>query len=389
MDSLTPATSLHAKLRERYDAEPMVLRVTRNANVDLPERHALLNGPDAINRFAATLATTTRNSTNALHFTLPSELHYLNEGDIIRLNPDRGQLWVMYRKDSPHNSVLLTERCNSWCVMCSQPPRKTDDSHLIGDWKDAISLMSPKTTEIGFTGGEPLLLGEDFFHLLELCKTHLPNTSIHVLSNGRLFNYCSYAKRLSDIDLNDFMIGIPLYSDIAWRHDFVVQTPNAFDQTIRGILNLARCDIPIEIRVVIHRHTIDRLPELAAFIARNLPFVEHVALMGLEPIGFGRTNLEALWVDPADCRNELTQAVEMLQQHGLTTSIYNYQLCVLPEPLWPHARQSISDWKNIFLPICESCSVRERCAGFFHSATDAHSSHISPITEYADSSIES
>ncbi len=40
--------------------------------------------------------------------------------------------------------------------------------------------------------------------------------------------------------------------------------------TIEGILNLKRCGVRVEIRVVIHRETYKRLPELARFIARNL-----------------------------------------------------------------------------------------------------------------------
>jgi hypothetical protein len=36
------------------------------------------------------------------------------------------------------------------------------------------------------------------------------------------------------------MIGIPIYSDVSTIHDYVVQSDGAFDETIRGILNLKR-----------------------------------------------------------------------------------------------------------------------------------------------------
>lgn len=381
MAPLIPTTALLGRCRERYALPANILRVTTNQAVDEPARHALLNPKYSVGGFGATLGTREPNRKALLHFTLPEELHHLSEGDIIRLNPERGEIWVMYRRQSPHNSLLLTERCNSYCVMCSQPPRKVDDSHLIEDWKTAIPLMSPETGELGFTGGEPLLLGKHFFDLLRICKHNLPETAIHILSNGRLFNYLVNAKELASIDLIDLMIGIPLYSDIAWRHDFVVQSPKAFDQTIRGIINLARLKVRIEIRVVVHKHTIDRLPELAKFITRNLPFVSHVAIMGLEPIGFGKTNLNALWLDPAKCHEELYASTMTLSQAGVPTSLYNYQLCVLPQDLWPFAVQSISDWKNIYLPPCDACVARNYCAGFFHSARDAHSDHVAPILE--------
>ncbi len=176
------------------------------------------------------------------------------------------------------------------------------------------------------------------------------------------------------------MIGVPLYSDIAWRHDHVVQARGAFDQTIRGLINLARCHVPIEIRIVLHRLTIPRLVALCQFITRNLPFASHIALMGYEPIGFGKANLQALWMDPADYQPELEQAIDILSAHGLNASIYNHQLCILRESLWPFAKQSISDWKNIFLPACSTCMRQAECGGFFHSATNAHSQHITPFT---------
>jgi His-Xaa-Ser system radical SAM maturase HxsC len=196
-----------------------------------------------------------------------------------------------------------------------------------------------------------------------------------------MFNYLSFCEELAGVGHPDLVIGIPLYSDIASRHDFVVQAVGAFDQTVRGIMNLERCGTRVEIRVVLHRWTIERLPQLAQFLARNLPFVDHVALMGLEVTGFGRLNLDALWIDPLDYQPTLTQAVRILDRHGLNVSIYNHQLCTLREELWPFARQSISDWKNEFLEVCSECAVRDRCGGFFSTARVRHSAHIRPILE--------
>jgi His-Xaa-Ser system radical SAM maturase HxsC len=172
------------------------------------------------------------------------------------------------------------------------------------------------------------------------------------------------------------MIGTPLYSDIPHRHDFVVQADRAFDQTVRGIMNLARCGVSVEIRMVIHRETADRLPEFARFVARNLPFVDHVALMGLEMMGFVRMNLDTLWIDPVEYQPQLRQAVTHLQRHGLSVSIYNHQLCVLDRELWPVARKSISDWKNEYLEECDGCAARDLCGGFFSSSSLRHSDHI-------------
>jgi hypothetical protein len=56
--------------------------------------------------------------------------------------------------------------------------------------------------------------------------------------------------------------------------------------------------------------------------------------------------------------------VEGLTIYGMNVPIYNLQLCVLRRNLWKYARKSISDWKNVYLPECDGCGVRQECGGF-------------------------
>ena len=307
---------------------------------------------------------------------LPDDFHYLADGDVLRLWPQTSSVRVLYRRNSSYNYFLLTERCNHYCLMCSQPPKNVDDSWIVADVLAAIPLIDPSTQEIGFTGGEPTLLGEDFFRILRAMKSYLPRTAIHILSNGRRFESSEFAKRYANIDHFDMMVGIPIYSDVSTIHDYVVQSDGAFDETIRGILNLKRYGQKVEIRVVIHRQTYARLPQLAEFLVRNLTFVDHVALMGLEITGFTRANLETLWIDPSEYQTELYRATSLLADSRMHVSIYNHQLCVLDKRLWQFARKSISDWKNEYVPECEGCREKGNCGGFFASAKIRYSAHI-------------
>jgi His-Xaa-Ser system radical SAM maturase HxsC len=308
---------------------------------------------------------------------LPHALAYLDDGDIIGIEPHRNALRVLYRRKSPHNSFLVTERCNHSCLMCSQPPKNVDDSWLIDELLQMITLMDPDTQEIGFTGGEPTLLGDGFLKVLLAAKNYLPRTTVHILSHGRRFSDEDFVRKYADIRHPDMMVGIPIYSDVSTIHNYVVQADGAFDETIRGILNLKRYRQRVEIRVVIHKQTYERLPQLAEFIARNLTFVDHVALMGLEITGFTRANLPDLWIDPWDYMDELYRAVTLLADCRMNVSIYNHQLCVIDRRLWPFAKKSISDWKNEYMPECDGCSAQNECGGFFSSAHHRYSDHIS------------
>lgn len=263
--------------------------------------------------------------------------------------------------------------------MCSQPPKDIDDSDRIAEHLRLIELIDPAPEQLGITGGEPTLLKDDLLRIIAACKQHLPYTQLHMLTNGRLFAYLNFAAALAAVDHPVLTLGIPLYSDIAADHDYVVQAKGAFDQTMMGLYNLARYGQRIEVRVVIHALTYQRLPQLAEYIYRNLPFAAHVALMGLEMMGYTKIHLKTLWIDPVDYQTELAAAVEYLAMRGMHVSIYNHQLCVLKKSLWPFARKSISDFKNIYLNECRECALLEQCGGLFKSAENIHSAHIQPF----------
>jgi MoaA/NifB/PqqE/SkfB family radical SAM enzyme len=120
-----------------------------------------------------------------------------------------------------------------------------DDSHIAGEILKMIPLMSPDTKEICLTGGEPTLLGQSLIQIIESFKDNLPHTGIHVLSNGRGFKDACYASSIAKVIHPDLMIGIPIYSDISTLHDHVVQADGAFDDTIRGIINLKALGDPL------------------------------------------------------------------------------------------------------------------------------------------------
>jgi len=312
------------------------------------------------------------------------ELGHLRTGDIVAMEPESGFVRTLYRPDSDDNVVFATDRCNSNCLMCSQPPRDRDDTDaLLRRNLELIHLIKNVPSRLVITGGEPTLLGQRLFTIISALRDKLPATYVHMLTNGRIFAWPSYTGGLAGLKHPDFMLGIPLYSSDSTTHDYIVQARGAFDQTVLGLQQLARYGMRVEIRIVLHGLTIGRLPELAEYIFRNFPFAEHIALMGLENIGYAPRNMEKLWIDPLEYQDQLESAVETLSTRGMRVSIYNHQLCVLRRSLWKFARKSISDWKNIYLDGCNGCGVINECGGFFQWATKLHSAHIHALPPHA------
>lgn len=306
-------------------------------------------------------------------------IDHLKDGHLVIVEPRTGFVLTMFRPESRHNVIFTTERCNSNCLMCSQPPKDTNDDFRVLEYLRLISLIEEQPKFLCITGGEPTLLGDGLLMILEALKKKCPDTSVQMLTNGRSFSDPSIAEALARIGHEHLICAIPLYADVAGVHDYIVQAQGAFDQTVEGIYNAARAGLRIEIRVVLHKQSIPRLQQLVEFIYRTFPFTSHVALMGLENMGYVKKNWDTLWIDPVEYAEKLEEAVRFLWLRRMTVSIYNLQLCLLPKTLWYFARRSISDYKNIYIEECNECAQRDNCAGLFLSQMNRHSEHIRAI----------
>lgn len=289
----------------------------------------------------------------------------LLDGDIVMPLPAKDEAVVLLRESDTHHALFMTNRCNSYCLMCSQPPTHTDDGWLVDEAIDAIRHLRSPPLVIGLTGGEPLLLGAGLRRVLDAVSEHLPGTQVEILTNGRLFSDWRVAAQILTGLSTPVRWLVPLYGHADFVHDFVVQAPGAFDETLAGLMALQEQRQQIQLRIVLIEPVLQVLPELASFIGRNLPFVREVALMGCEPIGFALANRELCEVDLVQWSDTLELAARQLRRHDIPHLLMNAPLCSLPKALRSIAQRSISDWKNVYAEECEECCVKSDCSGLF------------------------
>jgi His-Xaa-Ser system radical SAM maturase HxsC len=289
----------------------------------------------------------------------------IQAGDVLVPLASREEALVLLRASDAHHALFMTNRCNSYCLMCSQPPTASDDSWLVDEAIEAIRHLGWAPRVLGLTGGEPLLLGNGLRRVLDAAALHLPGTRVEVLTNGRLFGDKRIATDLlQGLDM-DVRWLVPLYGHADFVHDFIVQSPGAFEETLAGLLMLQDLKQDVQLRTVLIEPVLQVLPELAGFVGRNLPFVRELAWMGCEPTGFALANRVMCEVDLNAWGSTLEKASSVLRRHAVPQLFMNLPLCVLPSPLWPLAHRSISDWKNVYAPECLGCSVKDQCAGLF------------------------
>lgn|SRR5574344_1060 len=306
-----------------------------------------------------------------------NDLELFHEGDVVTVDQN-GLISFVYEINAKQNVILATEKCNHRCIMCPQPPIEHENSRLNFNLK-LISLIDKNSKEIGISGGEPTVIGDDLFVILKALRKRCKNTAITILSNGVLFANKAYAEKLALCGLKDLQVDVPIFSDIASIHNDIVGA-KTFYKSVQGLYNLALFGIKVGIRVVVMKQNYKRLPNLSDYIYHNFSFVSQVAFMQMEFEGLARENFEKLWIDPFDYSDELKEAVLLLNDRGLVPYIYNAQLCVLPHQIREFAVQSISEWKDIYISECENCKAKGLCAGFFASNMVHHSRNIISFT---------
>ncbi len=295
------------------------------------------------------------------------------DGDVIILQPEiNGSARVerVLRSGSPHNTLLVTERCDQLCVMCSQPPKKTHHDRF-DLFEEACLLAEPEIT-IGVSGGEPTLYKDRLCLMMERVLTARPDLDFHVLTNAQHFEADDVA-RLRDPVYRRVSWGIPLYAPEPALHDEIVGKQGAFGRLEESFAHLLQAGARIELRTVLLSSNLGALPDLARHIAVRLRFIEQWSIMQLEHIGFAKNRWPQLYVNHRANFWPIADALDWSALHGVPARLFNFPRCTVPEAYRPQAPASISDWKRKYMPACAGCREREACCGFFewHPDEDA------------------
>ena len=288
---------------------------------------------------------------------------------------------VLYRDDSEDNAIVVTNQCNSNCIMCpdSDAVRNTKENPDIKKLLEQIRCIPDDTKHITITGGEPGLLKENLLKLLEECKRYLPNTEFLILTNGRVFSNTDFTNKLEESIPNNTRIAIPIYADNEDMHDEITRVKGSFRQAVVGIKKLIEKNIDVEIRVVVLKKNYKYLEKIANFIVKELPEVKMVNIMALEMTGNAYKNREQVWINFGEVKEYLYKACITIIKSGIITNLYNFPLCNLDERLYSVAHRSITDYKIRYKEKCEECRAKKNCGGFFNSTINVKDIEVKPI----------
>lgn len=167
--------------------------------------------------------------------------------------------------------IFVTNHCNSNCIMCplSETVRKKVNQRHIEEVFQKIDELPENVEYINVTGGEPTLVGNEFFDIMEKLKNKFQNSGFQLLTNGRSFADFEFLKRLLPCLPYGIRFAIPLHASNAKLHDQITRSKGSFGQTDQGIKNLLICQQKVEIRIVVSKKNIEDLLNTAKYITEQ------------------------------------------------------------------------------------------------------------------------
>jgi len=334
---------------------PFVTRLRTQNHSPKPSDSLLVDADETGSSFAGKNGLFAVDGTSALQM----------EGDVVLVQPIGGgaaRMERLLRAGSHHNTLLVTERCDQLCVMCSQPPKKTHVDRF--DLFEEACLLAEPGTLIGISGGEPTLYKDRLCSMIERVLGAREDLEFHVLSNGQHFERDDI-ERLRNPVFRRVCWGIPLYGAEPALHDRIVAKDGAFARLEESFATLLLSGARIELRTVLLSINLSALPSLARHVTRRLRFIECWSIMQLENTGFARNRWSQLYVDHGTNFSPVAAALDCAALHGIPARLFNFPRCSVPEPYRAQAPASISDWKRKYMPPCSACREREQCCGFF------------------------
>ena len=204
----------------------------------------------------------------------------------------------------------LVAECNLRCKHCyNRSGEGHSETRLkIDDW---LALAQDLRRHGGIfqcilSGGEPLLLGNDLFTLMDALDAD--GTSFVIISNGYLLT-AEKAARLAKYRYYWFQISID--GDTPELHDEFRQVAGSFAKAIAGAMHIAHRGLPLVIAHTVTPKTLPRLEYMADLAFR----LGAASLMVGQVLPSGRANRYAAEISlSAEQENELYGRLENLQQ---------------------------------------------------------------------------
>jgi MoaA/NifB/PqqE/SkfB family radical SAM enzyme len=204
----------------------------------------------------------------------------------------------------------LTYKCNLKCIQCynqSGLGRNTWEEMSIKKWIDITNqLIKAEVAQVVITGGEPLLLGEDLFRIMDLLNDS--GVTFLFITNGFLLDDKAI-DRLSKYTFSRFQISID--GSRSRIHDEIRGVKGSFKKAIHGVVKAKSLGLPLVIAHIVMKQNVDYVSEMID-LAFDLGAL-HIIADKFEEVGRGYLNRSDIGISEEQ-RIEVHDIVEKKRQ---------------------------------------------------------------------------
>lgn len=215
-------------------------------------------------------------------------------------------------------------KCNNNCMFCVIAEKREQGNKTTEEIKKDLKLARKSgTAQIVFTGGEPTIR-PDLIELVKYAK-EIGFEEIQIQSNGRMFCYMDFCKKLVNAGVTEF--GPALHGADAKTHDSLTKSPGSFEQTIQGIKNLVGLNQKVIMNSVITKQNFRQLPKIVELFA-NLK-VHQAQLAFVHPMGNAGKEFDKIVPSFKEAMPYIYKAIEKAKNKGLRLMVEAVPLCLM------------------------------------------------------------
>jgi len=249
--------------------------------------------------------------------------------------------------------------CNNNCIFCFEKDQKFSYKST-KDLKKEIRIIRDSFDFINFMGREPTLR-KDIFELVEHAD-RLKFKQIGITTNGRMFTYLNFTKRMMDSGINQIVLTVVGHT--AKIHDLHTLSKGSFIQTLQGVKNIIALndkDLSLVINLMITQKNYRSLLAIVDFYV-NLG-VKEINLGHILP--FNKSIIQSKEV-VARMKDVVPFLIKIEDKHSSKVKFLfvEYPPCVFPKKYrylsFPCLEESPQ--KKHF-DLCKICQYKDKCDG--------------------------
>jgi len=235
----------------------------------------------------------------------------------------------------------------------------------------AVDSLAEDAGPVYLTGGEPTMR-RDVFAVLDQLANVFPERDFVLVSNGRTFCYDRLCDALAAIRATRLTVEVWIASTRREVHDRVTGVAESLDQANRGIQQLLARHQRTRVRVLVGRHNVEHLHEIAACIPDRFAGIEGVVW----DVAALATPGSALRLRPNEAASYLESALNLLRARRTRATVVGVPACALSEKF-----RSDLDRTTIgaFRDECTPCQARAECPGLLGGLGTDAAFHVDPI----------